>query len=285
MSGKAKEHFPVLGIKAFRPPESEADYNLLYHEIRGERHIEKPHQHDFLVFLLFEKGSGTHSIDFIDHKVTDHQVHLLFPEQVHRWDLGRKTRAHQLMISRPVFETFQDALEFSFVLYQNHPVIALAPGAFRELLYEFESIRQELRKKSIQWSIVHLRSRIIAQMISREAESAFEDITTYRAKPVLFKYHSLVNMHFREQRSVAFYADQLNISANYLNILCKRHFHVPAMFLIQHQTILEAKRLIYASEMSIKEIAFTLGFSDLAYFSNFFKSQTGVSPREFREQL
>lgn len=279
-----KDHFPILGIQEFQP-DLQSEANLQYHELHGERHIEKPHKHDFFILLLVEKGSGTHTIDFQDYQVSDYQLHLLLPGQVHRWLLGKTTLAYQLMISRSLFETFSASLEFSFILYQKYPVINLSPEVFRKLQYEFQSIRDELSVKPVHWSIVNLRSRLIAQLISREAESKFEDLTLYRAAPALLKYHALVDAHFKEHKTVAAYADRLHISANYLNILCRKHFHVPAMFLIQTRITLEAKRLLRASEMSIKEIAFELGFNDLAYFSNFFKSQTGISPRGFRKQL
>ncbi|SMC46669.1 AraC family transcriptional regulator [Pedobacter africanus] len=277
-----KEHFPVLGIKEFQY-DLAADDALLYHEIHGERFIEKPHKHDFFVFLLFETGSGTHSIDFLDHEVRNHQMHLLFPDQVHRWELGADTSAYQLMISRSVFESFANSLMFSFAHYRNHPVIHLNPEVFQKLLYEFKAIQHELNAKPVLWDIVNLRSRIIAGLVNHEAEIKFNDLTVYKAKPGLFKFLSLIDLHFKEEKSVTFYADKLNITANYLNILCKRHFNASASQLIQNRVILEAKRLLHASEKSVKEIAFELGFYDLAYFSRFFKAQTGTSPRQFRE--
>lgn len=279
-----KEPFPIFGIREFREPQ-QSDDSLVYQELHGERTIEKPHKHDFFFFLLFEKGSGIHSIDFIDYKVTRHQLHLLFPGQVHSWQLGKNTSGFQLMISRPVFETFSDALRFSFFLYQHHPVLDLPEPVFKKLLYEFRSIKEELEQTPVPSEIVTLRARLIAQLASREAERRFEDFEVYHAQPVLLKYQSLVDAHFKEQRSVTFYASQLHITANYLNILCKRHFHVPATFLIQNRVILEAKRLMQVSENAVKEIAYELGFSDLAYFSNFFKSKTGFAPRAFRDQL
>ncbi|HEX7754171.1 MAG TPA: helix-turn-helix domain-containing protein [Niabella sp.] len=279
-----KDPFPILGIGEFRD-QLQSEDSLLYHELHGERSIEKPHKHDFFFFLLFETGEGTHTIDFVDYKVKKHQVHLLFPDQVHNWHLGSTTSGYQLMISRPVFEILSDSLHFSFILFQNHSVIDLAPKIFQKLLYEFRAVKEELDQKPINWEIIHLRIRLIAELINGEAERKFKDWEVYRNKPVLFRYHSLVDLYFKEQKSVAFYAKQLNITPNYLNILCKRHFHIPATFLIQNRTILEAKRLMQSSEKSIKEIAFELGFSDLSYFSNFFKSQTGFAPREFRERL
>lgn len=281
---KEEDHIPILGIEAFQQgPQTEGKF--LYHELFGERRFDKPHKHDFFLFLLFEKGAGTHTIDFVDHVTADKQVHLLFPDQVHRWDFGKKTKAYQLMISRPVFETFAASLPFSLVFFQNRSVINLSPATFQKLLYEFRSIQQELAIKPVQWDIVNLRSKLIAQLVSREAEEKLGETMSYRSKPVLLKFLSLIDNYYKEQKSVVFYAGQLNISANYLNILCKRHFNTTATFLIQSRVTLEAKRLIQASEKSIKEIAYELGFNDLAYFSNFFKSQTGIAPREFREQL
>ena len=135
------------------------------------------------------------------------------------------------------------------------------------------------------WDILNARCRIIAQLTSRAAEEKLNNLTVYETKPILFKYLSLIDDHFKEQKSVSFYADQLNITPNYLNILCKRHFNVAAMHLIHHRVVLEAKRLIQISDQSFKEISYQLGFNDPAYFSNFFKNQTGISPNQFRTQL
>lgn len=195
-----KDPFPIFGISAFKDKQQSED-SLLYHELHGERFIDKPHKHDFFLFLLFEKGNGTHSIDFVDYKVAGHQMHLLFPDQVHSWRLGKATAGYQLMISRPVFETFADSLRFSFVLYQHHPVIDLPEKVFQKLLYEFRSVEEELNQKPIHWEMIHLRARLIAQLVSREAEQKFKDLEVYRTKPVLFKYHALVDAHFKEQKS------------------------------------------------------------------------------------
>jgi AraC family transcriptional activator of pobA len=275
-------NFPTLDISEFWPEQNSGN-NLLYHEIFGKRHIEKPHKHDFFLFMLFEQGRGTHTIDFVDHQVKDKQLHLLFPEQIHKWDLLDETHAHQLMISRSVFETLANSLRFSLMLYQNYPVINLSAEAYEKILYEFRHIKSELANTTVLWEIIHARIRLIALMISQEAEAIFNNQTVYQTKPVLFKYLSLIDTYYKKEKLVAFYADQLNISPNYLNILCKKHFHVSATSLIHERLILEAKRILLTTERPIKAIAFDLGFYDVAYFSKFFKNQTRLTPRAFRE--
>lgn len=276
-------NFPTLDISEFWP-EQDSGNNLLYHEIIGERHIEKPHKHDFFLFMLFEQGSGLHTIDFVNHHVDGGQLHLLFPEQIHKWELGEETHAHQLMISRSIFETLANSLRFSLILYQNYPVINLSADAYGKILYEFQRIRSELAKPIILWEIINARIRLIALMLSEEAETLFNNQTVYQTKPVLFRYRSLIDMHYKKEKLVGFYANQLNISANYLNMLCKKHFHVSATALIHERLILEAKRILLTTERPIKAIAFDLGFYDVAYFSKFFKNQTHITPRAFREQ-
>jgi len=276
-------NFPTLNISEFWPNQ-DAGNSLLYHEIIGERYIEKPHKHDFFLFMLFEEGSGTHSIDFINHQVKSKQLHLLFPEQIHKWKLGEETHAHQLMISKSVFETLANSLRFSLILYQNDPVINLSAEAYDKILYEFLCVSAELKKTETLWEIINARVRLIALLISQEAETLFNNQTVYQTKPVLFKYRSLIDHYYKKEKQVAFYADRLNISANYLNILCKKHFHVSATALIHERLVLEAKRILLTTEMPIKEIAFDLGFYDVAYFSKFFKNQTQITPRKFRGQ-
>ena len=279
-----KTAFPTLGIDAF-DSSAESGYKLLRHELAGRSRIEKPHKHDFFMLFVVKKGGGTHSIDFVDYTVAGNQVHLLFPGQVHRWELDDDTTGFQLMVGRRAFETSSNFLRLSFIAYRNHQVIDLPPAVFHALCYELEALEGELGAALVDWDMVQLRSRVALQLVSREAERIYEDIGTYRANPILFKYHALVDTHFKTHKTVAYYADQLNISPNYLNILCKRHLHVPATFLIHNRIGLEAKRLLLVSGQSAKEIAFDLGFSDLPHFSNFFKAQTGLSPRAFRNAL
>ena len=279
-----KTAFPTLGIDAF-DSSAEFGYRLLRHETEGKSRIEKPHKHDLFMLFAVRKGTGSHSIDFVDYPVKPNQVHLLLPGQVHCWDLDEATEGFQLIVGRQAFETSSNFVRLSFMAYRQHQVIDLPPTVFHTLNHELEAMESELSETEVDWEMVQLRSRVALQLVSRQAERIYADIGAYRANPILLKYHALVEANLRTHKTVAFYADLLNISPNYLNILCKRHLHVPAPSLIHSRVGLEAKRLLVVSGQSAKEIAFELGFSDLPHFSNFFKAQTGLSPRAFRNGL
>lgn len=280
-----KDHsISLISIQGFRQGQLAGREEILFNELHGERIIEKPHKHDFFIINLFDQASGTHNIDSVDYPVGNQQIHILFPGQIHKWEIKAGTVGYQLMVQSAFLEQFAPYFRFSFTNYQNHPVIQLTDNAFNLLHYEFNAIKNELKRQD---SLVHLisaRAAVIAAIVSREAENVFTEFKVYQSNARLAAFNMLIDEFFREQKFVGFYADKLHISANYLNILCKKHLKISATQLIQQRVCTEAKRMLQGTGTSIKEIAFELGFVDHAYFSNFFKGQTGMSPTEFREK-
>lgn len=273
---------PVLGIQAFRPGQTAGRRELVYNELHGERHIHKPHKHDFFIIVLFNQAQGIHTIDFQDHVIGNQQIHVLFPGQVHTWRIEPHTAGYQLMIDKVFFERFSPYFRFSPTNYINHPVIPLSDENFDLLIYEFDAIKNELEADHSLQDVISARAAVIAAIVSKAAEIVFTDAKIYQSNPRLAEFSTLIDRHFKEEKRVAFYASKLYISANYLNVLCKKNLNVSATQLIQQRVLLEAKRMLQATKLSIKEIAFELGFVDHAYFSNFFKGQTGSTPTEFR---
>ncbi|WPV00985.1 AraC family transcriptional regulator [Mucilaginibacter sp. cycad4] len=96
------------------------------------------------------------------------------------------------------------------------------------------------------------------------------------------KFNLLVENNYREHHTVAYYAQQLNKSPKTLSNLFALYNHKPPLQVIQERLIIEAKRLLYYTDKSAKEITYELGFDDAAYFSNFFKKHTSFSPTDFR---
>ncbi|WP_083996810.1 AraC family transcriptional regulator [Chryseobacterium sp. BLS98] len=275
------DHFPVLGIQEFSENRLQGCH-LLFNELHGERSIDEPHKHDFFIINLFEYGKGSHTIDFTEYEVGNSQIHLVFPDQVHQWMIEEETVGYQLMISRDWFESFLPLLRFSASYYQNHPVINLSQEAFEIFRYEFQAIQKEIGGENVFWEVVQKRSELIGLLVSKSVEGAFKDFERYHSNPIISRFLQLIDEHFKTERLVSFYADKLSISANYLNIVCKKNLNASASSLIQDRILLEAKRLLKVSEMSVKDIVYDLGFYDHASFSKFFKAQTGMTPSQFK---
>lgn len=103
-----------------------------------------------------------------------------------------------------------------------------------------------------------------------------------RGERHLQRFYRLLASHFRQQHQLEFYAQQLGITTTQLNRICREHKKTTALGLINQKLLTEACRDLAYTHLSIKEIAFNLGFADPSYFSRFFTKHLGQSPSDFR---
>ncbi|TKC62105.1 helix-turn-helix domain-containing protein [Pedobacter hiemivivus] len=101
---------------------------------------------------------------------------------------------------------------------------------------------------------------------------------------IIRKFNLLVEGNFHNEHSVNFYAQKLNKSPKTLSNLFALFDQKTPIQLIQERIIIEAKRLLYYTDKSAKEITYDLGFEDPAYFCNFFKKHTSFSPIGYRNK-
>jgi len=99
------------------------------------------------------------------------------------------------------------------------------------------------------------------------------------------EFKRLLNYHITKDKSVKFYAAELNVTPNHLNKSVKVTLGKSASALIDEMLILEAKVLMQKNNMSISEIAFEIGIEDVSYFGRFFKKHTGFAPTEYRKMI
>lgn len=99
------------------------------------------------------------------------------------------------------------------------------------------------------------------------------------------RYRELVKKKFKSIHSIQEYSDILYVSPNHLNKTVKASMGKTASQYLKEYLILEAKVLLYQSDLSINEISMELGFNDVSYFGRFFKKNMGCSPSEFRKMI
>jgi AraC family transcriptional regulator, transcriptional activator of pobA len=91
--------------------------------------------------------------------------------------------------------------------------------------------------------------------------------------------------NFRMLHSASDYAEMLNLSPSALARITKAHFNKTLSDLITERIVVEAKRELYLTNKTIKEIAYELGYEDEYYFSRFFKTKTDISPQYYRDTV
>lgn len=98
------------------------------------------------------------------------------------------------------------------------------------------------------------------------------------------RFRELVERHYRENFPLERYAALLSVTQTQLRVACLKVAGQPPTQVIQKRLLLEAKRALLYSNMTVAEAAYYLGFNDPAYFSRFFSHATGSSPRAFRSR-
>ncbi|MFH6996691.1 helix-turn-helix domain-containing protein [Flavobacterium sp. FlaQc-57] len=263
----------TLGITLFR------------HSVKGRNEFEQPHKHDFYLVFFVEKGSGVHNVDFTQHTVNDYQVYFIRPGQVHNWSLNVDTSGFQLMLSSEIINIFPNLGQFPFFEQSVPSCLSLTKeefGEFKKHLEEIESILPQ--NDALTKEIVLLRLHLLLKLLQKEFLNQFQEHdSSTKPEKVIKSFSVLIDANFKEESSVNFYADKLNITPNYLNILSQKYLKMPAGDVIKERTILEAKRLLTSTDLSIKEIGYQLGFNDNTYFSKVFKKYTGKTPGDFKE--
>ena len=96
------------------------------------------------------------------------------------------------------------------------------------------------------------------------------------------RFRERIEERYRAHDEVEDYARALAVSPKQLWVACRRVAGAPPARLIQDRLLLEAKRLLLYTNVSVAEAAYALGFTDPAYFSRLFTKETGRSPRAFR---
>lgn len=106
-----------------------------------------------------------------------------------------------------------------------------------------------------------------------------------RKEAIAISFIDLVSTHFTKERELKFYADKLFISIKYLSICVKEVTGTSPRILIANTLLDEAKLMLINSGLNISTIADHLNFSDQYAFGKFFKRHTGLSPRNFRQNI
>lgn len=127
---------------------------------------------------------------------------------------------------------------------------------------------------------------ITASRLKTEQQPQAEESLTDNKEPfILQTLKDYIEAHFKTKHSASDYADLLFISPKALAKITKTHFNKTLTDLISERIIIEAKRELYLTSKTVKEIAYELGYEDEYYFSRFFKTHADVSPQLFRETV
>lgn len=252
---------------------------------------EKPHRHDYYSIIFVEEGTGIHYIDFNEYTVDDKMIFFLTPGQMHQLIFLKQPRGRAILFNETFMlkNAISDSLINDIYLFDRHgetPPMKLEENRFlqfSDLLRQMDetmagisSYKSEALGSLIKLFLIHSNNNC-------KLNSLTQSDLTKGGKHLLRPFKDLLDKQFSQKHMVNDYADQLAVTADYLNKVLKNLTGISAKEHIQNKLIIEAKRLLIFSNISNKELSYEIGFEETAHFNNFFKKMTGLTPTEFKK--
>ena len=259
-----------VGMELYRMPE-------FFQQLKGVE-TDTMHLHGFYEIIWFQKGSGTHYVDFNQYAIAPGTIFFISPGHIHSFDTKHDQEGYVLKICA---ELFDDFVSLSCVTVQDKDSAALEMliGAMQEELKKEDSLGHR--------EALHALVKLFVIMVRR----SYAEINPSAPNPHKVSYKAFLNFrklieeNYCRMHTVKDYAALLNVSSKTLTLYVNECSKYSPLELINNRIILEAKRLLRYSVLSVKEIAFRLGFEDPSYFAKFFKRLVKQSPADYRESF
>ncbi len=253
----------------------------------------KPHRHHALFQVLWlAQGGGELVLDDRPGRLATGSAVLVPQHCVHGFRFDPGAGGLVLTLAYPLLAAMPGALGRP-LLTMSAPVIChpLRAGQRAELQSLLQLLAQEYeRQEAFRSPLLEALALAILGLLLRAAESGRTVNPGKRggvpapASAHLAGFSAEIERSFRTHLPLTHYASRLGVSVAHLNSLCRQYAGRSALGMIHDRLLLEARRNLVYTAMTVREVADLLGFSDPAYFTRFFRRATGFSPTEFRER-
>jgi AraC family transcriptional regulator, transcriptional activator of pobA len=277
-------------LLAYKNNKTTGECRLIYDEETFDRHFYGKDRKDKLLTIAWNKGNTKSIIiDGVEYDFPHNSIICLVVNQTFILPDAENIIAWQF--NRPFYCVIEHDREVSCVgfLFYGSPQQIMFTSLDKEKTHKIGLLFQVFIEEfetvdNIQEDMLRMLLKRLIIIVTRLAKQQFlpEHGLSDPKLAIIRQFNMLVEDHYKEQHSVKFYADQVSRSPKTLSNLFALYNHKSPIAVIQERVLLEAKRLLLYTDKSAKEIAYELGFEDAAYFSNFFKKNTTVSPSDFR---
>lgn len=287
------EHLPVYSLHNFISQERKSQqFQVEVFDARRHFSVKYPHRHDFFEVLYLMRGTGFHVIDGNRYDIKPPCVFFMSPGQAHKIEYSHDIDGYLFIFTADFYlanRSNQNSLiEFPFfynLKQENPPLLLETENDIRFL--------EELFKRSISELDNNLPNKLdllrsLLDLILMTCSSRYKTVENMdkkgRGHILVKQFYHLVEENNYKNLSLKEYADRLAVTPNHLTQTVKQLTGKTSSQIIKAKQILEIKRLLVHTHLSVSEIAHQLNFEDQSYFTKFFKRESGCLPLQYRNR-
>ena len=255
-------------------------------------HIQR---NNYFSLIWVTEGAGKLKADFSEYDVEADTLFAFSPYQPFMFSTDEQIKGLAIYFHPEFFCIYKHDKEVSCngVLFNNvykPPFIKVDEDAAATFKMLCEQIKKEMQNPDLaQYELLvsYLKIFLItaSRLKTQQHPDAAEILKDNKQPFIIQRLKDAIESNFKTKHSPRQYADLLYISPNALAKITNSHFNKTLSDLINERIIIEAKRELYLTDKTVKEIAYELGYDDEHYFSRFFKVNAEVSPHLYRETV
>lgn len=254
--------------------------------------ITLPAKLDSMIMAVCGNGEITAEIDLAHRRMGRNRVMVLRPGHiVDRLETSSDFKGFFVTVSAERLHQMLPSLQYVIpysLLYNGNPMIEITPEEYDALSLIHDMFKRQMRDIDRPFGTMALES--LCKLLFYNTLGIYALRTRdighkSRREELLAQFIDVLEKHFKDERSVNFYADRLFVTPKHLSAVLKEVSGQTAGEWIDRRVILEAKLLLRTTGMNIQEISSALNFSNQSFFGKYFKHLTGISPRDYRTRL
>jgi AraC family transcriptional activator of pobA len=252
--------------------------------------LRTPHKHGFYEILWITQGHSQQVIDYEEYQVAPGSLFIISPGQVHLIAHSAHLMGFCVRFTEEFFLLDQlSAPILAELSYLDNPAVTptlpLPADRATKLRTLLELLLSEFHRAEPAEQVLRALLLVLLTEIQRLYEGRQPAASGAHAQGLFKAFRRQVEAHFTEHLSVADYAGKLHLTPRHLNRLVHAVATCTASDIIRRRTVLEARRLLTFSALTVGQIAEQLGFADSSYFTRYFRREVGQVPLEYRQQM
>jgi len=246
------------------------------------------HRDDHYLFFVQLSGMSRGMVDFESFTLLENNAYYILPGQVHSYEEAAIGTTGWFVALDPglIPDGFRAVLENPLLAIKPLPLTAAELQPLLQCLELMLTLHEAPASSYSRQAVYPLLTSFTAMFADLYArQQCIPADKASRVQTIMLEFKKLLLVEYKRLKSPGEYAGALHLSTSYLNDVLKETTGFTVSYWIQQQIVLEAKRLLYYSQSSVKEIAHELGYDDHTYFSRLFKKAVGRTPLEFRTEF